>query len=311
MAEIVRQLDELTIYTDGACSPNPGPGGWGAVVIVAGKVVSELSGFGGDSTNNRMELTAAVEALKSLDRSYRIVLYTDSNYLRHGITDWIHGWQKNGWLTADRKPVKNSDLWQELLSQIARHEIVWKWVRGHGSDRWNNRADELAVLARRSDTAASPERGGQTVLPNAGDVFLYLGVTCRQAAGVGGWAVVMTWRGRIRVLGGKADGMTANQLYIHAAIEGLRALKKDVPVQLFTYSSYLRDGINSWIVGWRQRNWQTREGSPVTNRELWQQLADLLDTSRVQAHLADRERELCFMQEAKELAREFEQGLAR
>lgn len=298
----------LVIYTDGACSPNPGPGGWGAVLLAGGKVIKELSGFGGQSTNNRMELTAAVAALQSLDSPQQVTVYTDSTYLRHGISDWINGWQRNGWLTADRKPVKNADLWQELLLLIKRHQVIWKWVRGHGSDRWNLRADELAVLARKSGEerrhdAPAPDHG-----PAADDVCLSLGVTCRQAAGIGGWAVILRWRDRVRVLGGRVEGMTANQLYIHAAIEGLRALKKDVPVHIYTYSGYLRDGAGTWLEGWRQRQWQTREGEPVSNRELWQCLAALLDRQRVCVHLADRDRELCTMQEAKELAREFERG---
>ncbi|MEE4314639.1 MAG: ribonuclease HI [Desulfofustis sp.] len=305
-----RQLPELTVYTDGACSPNPGPGGWGAVILADGKVVRELSGYGGESTNNRMELTAAVAALKSIEGRHRIVLYTDSNYLRHGITDWIVKWQRNGWQTADRRPVKNCDLWQELLVQIEQHRITWKWVRGHGTDRWNNRADELAVLARKS--GVEPERhDSPTIRQSAADgVCLYLGVTCRQSVGIGGWAVILTWRNRVRVLGGRAEGMTANQLYIHAAIEGLTALKTNLPVHLFTYSGYLRDGAVSWLPGWRQRDWLTREGAPVSNRELWQRLAGLLDQHQVQIQLADRQQELCAMQEAKELAREFEQGAA-
>lgn len=311
MVDDQQQLPELAVYTDGACSPNPGPGGWGAVILADGRVVEELSGFGGAaSTNNRMELTAAVAALKAIDRRHRIVLYTDSNYLRHGITDWINGWQRNGWLTADRKPVKNGDLWQELLEQLDRHKITWKWVRGHGTNRWNNRADELAVLARKSGSEPEPTNQASAVQRADGDIYLYLGVTCRHSTGIGGWAVILNWRNRVRVLGGRAEGMTANQLYIQAVIEGLRALKKDLPVHVYTYSGYLRDGAGSWLEGWRQRNWLTREGAPVSNRELWQQLAELLEKQQIHIHLADREEPLCPMQEAKELAREFEQGKA-
>lgn len=299
---------DLVIYTDGACSPNPGPGGWGAVLLVGGTVVKELSGFGGQSTNNRMELTAAVASLQSLDSPQQVTVYTDSTYLRHGMSDWINGWQRNGWLTADRKPVKNADLWQELLVLIKRHRVTWKWVRGHGSDRWNLRADELAVLARKSGEERRHAAPAADYGPAADDVCLSLGVTCRQAAGIGGWAVILRWRDRVRVLGGRVEGMTANQLYIHAAIEGLRALKKDVPVHIYTYSGYLRDGAGNWLEGWRQRQWLTREGEPVSNRELWQRLAVLLDRQRVCVHLADRDRELCTMQEAKQLAREFERG---
>jgi ribonuclease HI len=300
------QADELIIYTDGACSPNPGPGGWGAVLLAGdGRVISELSGYGGESTNNRMELTAAVEALKSLQGPRRIVLYTDSQYVKNGITDWIFSWQKNGWKTADRKPVKNSDLWHDLLEQLEKHKVTWKWVKGHGTDQWNNRADELAVLARKNGTGSESTR----VKPEVGDddIHLYTGVTCKHSSGAGGWSVILTWRGSTRVLGNGTQGLTANQLYLKAVIAGLEQLKKVLPVHVHTHSGYLYDGATGWLEGWQKRNWQTREGSPVSNREWWQSLVELLQRYEVHFHLADKAEPLCHMQEAKELAREFEQ----
>ena len=133
----------VTIYSDGACSGNPGPGGWGAV-LMSGVHHKELSGGAAETTNNRMELTAAIEALEALKRPSRVDLYTDSNYVRDGITKWIHGWRRNGWKTAEKKPVKNAELWQQLEQAIARHKITWHWVRGHAGDTENERADELA-----------------------------------------------------------------------------------------------------------------------------------------------------------------------
>ncbi len=133
----------IEIWTDGACSGNPGPGGWGAVLI-AGDHRKELSGGAPDTTNNRMELMAAIAALEALKRPSRVNLHTDSQYLRGGITGWIHGWKRNGWRTADKKPVKNVDLWQRLDTALARHDVAWHWVRGHAGTELNERADELA-----------------------------------------------------------------------------------------------------------------------------------------------------------------------
>ena len=133
----------VEIFTDGACKGNPGPGGWGAV-IRSGTRELDLSGGESPSTNNRMELMAAIRALQALKRPCRVDLTTDSVYVRDGITRWIHGWRKNGWRTADRKPVKNVELWQELLEACAPHRVEWHWVKGHAGHPENERADVLA-----------------------------------------------------------------------------------------------------------------------------------------------------------------------
>ena len=136
----------VEIFTDGACSGNPGPGGWGAVLRYKG-AEKELYGGEPGTTNNRMEMMAAISALEALTRPSRVTLTTDSKYLRDGITLWIHGWKKNGWKTAARKPVKNVDLWKRLEDAMERHEIEWHWVRGHTGHRENERADALARRA--------------------------------------------------------------------------------------------------------------------------------------------------------------------
>jgi ribonuclease HI len=133
----------VSIWTDGACSGNPGPGGWGAILRY-GDREKELNGGEALSTNNRMELTAAIEALQSLTRPCQVVLHTDSQYLRGGVTGWIHGWKRNGWRTAAKKPVKNEDLWRVLDAAAERHTIEWRWVKGHADDELNVRADQLA-----------------------------------------------------------------------------------------------------------------------------------------------------------------------
>ena len=134
---------QVTIHTDGACSGNPGPGGFGAI-LQWGDHTKELKGGEAHTTNNRMELMAAITALESLKRTCTVDLHTDSQYLRNGIMTWIKGWKRNGWKTADRKPVKNVDLWQRLDAALAHHTIRWHWVRGHSGHDLNERADELA-----------------------------------------------------------------------------------------------------------------------------------------------------------------------
>ncbi|HEY7765691.1 MAG TPA: ribonuclease HI [Aestuariivirgaceae bacterium] len=136
-------MEAVQIFTDGACSGNPGPGGWGALLRFGARE-KELKGGEALTTNNRMELMAAISALEALKRSCSVDLYTDSNYLREGITKWIHGWRRNGWRTAEKKPVKNAELWQRLDQALSRHRIQWHWVRGHAGHVENERADALA-----------------------------------------------------------------------------------------------------------------------------------------------------------------------
>ena len=150
--------DRVTIHTDGACSGNPGPGGWG-VILQWGDRTRELKGGEPHTTNNRMELMAAIIALETLKRPCEVDVHTDSQYLRQGITDWIKGWKRNGWRTGDRKPVKNLDLWQRLDAAVQRHKVHWHWVRGHAGHDLNERADELAREAIAEIRAAAQDEG--------------------------------------------------------------------------------------------------------------------------------------------------------
>jgi ribonuclease HI len=136
-------MSKVIIYTDGACAGNPGPGGWGAI-LMSGDKQKKICGGDKETTNNRMEITAALEALKSLKKPCDVELYTDSKYLIEAITKWLPGWKKNGWKTADKKPVKNQDLWVELEEVVNIHKIKWNWVKGHAGDKLNEMADELA-----------------------------------------------------------------------------------------------------------------------------------------------------------------------
>ncbi len=138
--------EEIIIYTDGACSGNPGKGGWGAILLYKHHK-KEISGFEQETTNNRMELQAVIEALKLVKKSVPIIVYTDSKYVQNGISQWIHSWKKNGWRGANKKPIKNVDLWQALDEQAVNHKVDWKWVKGHNGDKYNEIADELARKA--------------------------------------------------------------------------------------------------------------------------------------------------------------------
>ena len=144
-------MHTVEIFTDGACSGNPGPGGWGAILRM-GEHYKELSGGEPDTTNNRMELMAAIVALEALKEHCEVILSTDSQYVRQGITQWIHNWKKRGWKTADKKPVKNVDLWQRLDAALGQHQIKWEWVKGHAGHPENERCDELARAAAMNPT---------------------------------------------------------------------------------------------------------------------------------------------------------------
>jgi len=149
----------VTIYTDGGCIGNPGPGGW-AAILIHGKHKKELTGRSSNTTNNRMELRAAIEALNTLNRPCHVELYTDSEYLRLGITEWVTNWQRNGSSTSDKKPVKNRNLWQKLIGAVERHApaggVIWRWTKGHAGDAYNERADVLANNAARTTSADDP-----------------------------------------------------------------------------------------------------------------------------------------------------------
>lgn len=138
----------VTIYTDGGAKPNPGPGGWAALLIF-GDVQKELSGGDPRTTNNQMELTAAIKALEALKEPCKVTLYTDSEYLQKGITLWMYNWKRNGWLTSNRQPVKNRELWQQLDQALQQHTVYWKWIKAHAGNEHNERVDQLATVARK------------------------------------------------------------------------------------------------------------------------------------------------------------------
>lgn len=259
---------QITIYTDGGADPNPGIGGW-AAILRYGDREKVLSGSDPHTTNNRMELTAAIAALKALKQPSDVTLYTDSEYLRRGITKWIQNWAQKNWRTSNNKPVANEDLWRELWSLTQVHNVDWHWVRGHSGDRLNERVD---LLARKAREAITPR------LEISGDTpRVYVRASCKGSPGEGGWGVVLEREGQTVQFSGSETNTTNNRMEIRAAIEGLKRLPPGSRVQLFTTSDYLYQGATKWINGWRRRDWQKRDGQTVANHDLWQELDQLME----------------------------------
>ncbi len=284
----------MTVYTDGGCRPNPGPGGWGAVLLFPGRDPVELSGAEESTTNNRMELTAALEALRSLPSPHRVRLVTDSEYLKRGITEWLDGWRRRGWLTASKKPVKNRDLWQALDAELARHRVTWEWVRGHSGDRYNELADRLATRAM-----GAPE----LPLDDPRAVHLFVGVARSDRRDTGAWGAVLRWRDRSRSASGRCPGASANRMHLVSAVEGLGLLRRPSRVHLYTVSSYLKDGATAWIGAWKARGWKTRDGTPVRHADLWRKLESLGRRHRITWHVVDDATAPGELREARRLAR--------
>lgn len=258
----------VTIYSDGGSDPNPGIGGW-AAILRYGEHEKTLTGNDPSTTNNRMELTAAIEALRALKRPSAVDFYTDSEYLRQGITQWIESWAEKDWQRQDGKPVANADLWQALWPLVRRHEIDWHWVKGHAGDEMNERVDRLA---RRARLAITPE---ETLPPNV--PRLYLRASCKGNPGPGGWGVVLEQEGETEQWSGSAPNTTNNRMELTAVIEGLLRLEPNSDVQLFTTSDYVFQGATRWVHGWRRRDWKKRNGKDIANQDLWQALDQLME----------------------------------
>jgi ribonuclease HI len=280
------ERSRVEIYTDGGCDPNPGPGGWGAV-LRSGRHVTELSGYERRTTNNRMELTAAIEALSALQRPCEVDLYTDSQYLRRGMTEWIPAWVRRDWRRANGSPVENVDLWKALLALTARHTVRWHWVRGHRGHRWNERADALATEARRSrggerrreppreQAEAQQPRDPEVALPRY--TIYCRGCALGDGAGPAGYAALLVDAdGQVMKRAGAWPLATNNQMELWAAIAGLQALPEQAHVTIYTPSKYVVEGATRWLAGWERRGWRTSAGQPVKNRELWQELTEVM-----------------------------------
>jgi ribonuclease HI len=290
----------IRVYTDGGCRPNPGPGGWGAVLMLPDGV-RELSGSEAQSTNNRMELTAALRALEALPPGSAVELVTDSTYLEQGITRWLAGWRRRGWVTGAKEPVKNQDLWRALDEAARRHRVAWHWARGHVGESGNERAHALAAAAI---PGAPPRRAEAAERPLAEDaVEAFLGVAWSGARRQGAWGAVLRHRGLEKELAGRLDLPSANAAHIASAALALEAVKRPLPVRLVTASDYLRDGATLWLPAWRQRGWRTREGQPVASREWWERLGRQLARLPVEWEVADRDETPAELARARQLAK--------
>ena len=260
--------DKVIIYSDGGSDPNPGIGGW-AAILRFGEHEKVLTGNDPEATNNRMELTAAIRALEALKRPCDIDFYTDSEYLRKGITEWIDGWAASGWKKKG-KSIQNVDLWQALWPLVKTHEIEWHWVKGHSGNEFNERVDKLARDARLEITP------GDVIDQNV--PRLYLRSSCKGNPGPGGWGAVLEEGSETEQASGSETQTTNNRMEITAAIEGLLLLPPNSEVQIFTTSDYLYQGITQWIRNWRKRNWMKKDGEqPVANSDLWQALDKLAE----------------------------------
>lgn len=263
----------VTIYTDGGADPNPGPGGWAARLIAPSGTIKEISGAEPDTTNNRMELIAAIEALRALEQPSKVRLYTDSRYLQQGISAWLPAWVKRGWKLASKAPVKNEDLWRALHAETQRHAIEWHWVRGHAGNVHNERVDVLVHEARRA--LRREQRREQPALEapapaTAPDIEIALRVASAPGGSAGGWAIRLS--GADRVHTGRETNGSANRALLAAALAALRLAAPGASVRVYCPDAYLCDGMNKWTANWQRRGWRTVGGTPVKHRDLWEAL---------------------------------------
>lgn len=240
-------LSHIEIYTDGGCDPNPGPGGWAAILVDTKTArEKEISGSELQTTNNRMELTAAIQALKALKHRCQIDFYTDSQYVQKGITQWIEKWIAKNW---ERKssPIENVDLWQELHQLCQQHEIQWHWVKGHAGHNYNERADRLA-------SAAIP-RVESTADPQAVQIYLRLSDEKVHRASPRGWAAAVVRDGDEQILSGGHPDISPNHFGLFAVLEVLNQVKDERPLQVFLTHKFVYDGVIGWVTNWREGGW--------------------------------------------------------
>jgi ribonuclease HI len=267
----------VTIYSDGGCRPNPGTGGWAAVLIFD-NTEEELSGGERNSTNNRMELTAVMNALSSLDQDYQVELYTDSEYVKNGITKWIKGWIQKDW-----KDVKNPDLWQGLHLATEGHTIKWHWVKGHAGHAYNERVDELATREIERLTGRTFERKPEPVEVKVNaDTRIYISATYSFDDKRGGWGALIVDENSQQEMSGTEINSSENQLLLIAATQALEAIRTPGSIAIFTASEYVQKGMSQWVKGWIKKGWRTASGDPVKNRELWERLVKIAETHKVQ-----------------------------
>jgi len=305
------QLPEVDVYTDGGCDPNPGPGGWAAILLY-GSRCKELCGNEAHTTNNRMELTAAIEALRHLRHKARVTIHTDSQYLRRGIQEWLPSWKARGWVRAGNRPLKNADLWRELDRQTQRHRVRWRWLRGHTGHPLNERADRLARKARyrlvgkRLGEASVSEKGSVR-----GRVMIFTGACSLGRQGPGGYAAVIVHNGREQIISGAWPVASSNAMHLQSVIAALCTLDRVSSVCIVTPSKYVIDGATHWLAQWERNGWRTRSGRRVEHMQLWRKLADVMGDHDILWRHAVRSEHRRHVQRAAQVARREAERLSR
>lgn len=282
-------LPEVLVYTDGACDPNPGPGGW-AAILRAGAHEKVLKGADARTTNNRMELRAVIAALEELRQPCRVQVHTDSEYVQRGVTEYLARWKAKGWRTSDKRDVANRDLWETLDRALQRHQITWHWVKGHAGDPLNERVDRLAVSMIPRTRLPLDDREA---------LHIFTGVSCLGTSGPGAWAVVLRTGEGVeaplaegeRIWSGREAKTSANRLHLLAIAEGLAAVPASATVHVYTPSDYAAQGAMHWVKTWAAQGWRTKDGQPVKHREIWQAIRAAAQARQVHWHcLKDAER---------------------
>lgn len=289
-------------YTDGACRGNPGPGGWGAVIIQNG-IETEISGYSASTTNNKMEMQAAIEVLSLIPINSTITITTDSQYLKQGIESWIRNWKRNGWKLHDGSPVKNYEYWTKIDELSNLRNVRWEWVKGHHGHPFNERADKLATSAI-DNTGPVPLNQSAAVIPQSEistsqkpqikrdpnpnesyqtvslDEFLqkhkqtdicyiYTDGACSRNPGPGGWGAVLQQNGiEVQMCGGEKN-TSNNRMELTAMIKAVSCLPLNSVIHLTTDSMYLKDGVTKWLKNWKIRGWKTSQNQDVKNKDLW------------------------------------------
>lgn len=264
-------LPHVTVHTDGGCDPNPGPGGWAAILHFDNGAVWTLWGNDPHTTNNRMELQAALAALALLEHTLgtcEIDLYTDSRYLQRGMTEWAARWEENNWQMPNGEERKNRDLWERLIHLTTVHRIRWHWLKGHQGHPLNEQADHLASEARRKLPTAPSTSTDKTL----STVEIYLKASYNTTRDVGGWGALLIHGDHRKTLSGQVQGASANAALLIGAIEALRTLKRPCRIQFYTDAKYLLHGATQWLPNWTSHGWKTKTGNEVANRTLWEEL---------------------------------------
>jgi ribonuclease HI len=264
----------VLIYTDGACDPNPGPGGWAALLQSRGQEKT-LTGSSSNTTNNRMELQAVIAALEALRQPCQVQLHTDSEYVQRGVTEYLESWKARGWKTSDRRAVANRDLWEALDRAMQRHQIDWFWVKGHAGDPLNERVDQLAVSMIPRSSLPLDDREA---------FHVFTGVSCLGPAGPGAWAVVIRSAQGEQELSGHEARTSANRLHLVAIAQGLAAVPAGAKVHLYTPSDYAAQGAKQWVKSWAAQGWHTQGGQTVKHKEVWQAIQAAAEARHVSWH---------------------------